>query len=1497
MYRKGLNKMTVMLIVVSIIASLFLTIGTPKSVYAEEDTIHFSGGEGTLENPYKIATVENLRNVTIPGPGVYFQQVANFSLTGDWTPIGSFGGIYDGGGFTIEDLRINSSDGYVGLFSSLLNGAVLENMRLENYSIIATGDNAFVGGLVGLINAGATVRNSSSNGFISFTDPNNVGGLAGYNAGSISNSKSNSTITSSSENFNAGNLVGTNATSGTIIGSSGSGSINSSNSQMAYLGGLVGMNAGTITTSNSSGMVTGGDASSVGGLVGNNYLSSGTINDSYSTGNASGKASAVVGGLAGRNTGNISRSYSTGNVDSGSEGMAGGLVGFKSNGIIDNSFSSGNVVGYGAVFVGGLVGMNGGGDVSYSYSTGSTSGGKDATGGLVGFKQGSGSVTNSYFNNAGAASSPGEVFKSVEKLKQQTTFTGWNFSTIWRIAEGYAYPSLVWQAYSANESIFFDHRDLTWDSIKGTNSIEDEVTGDLTLPTAGAAGSTITWSVSGGVGLIDTSTGKVTRATDDDHTVTLTAAFSRSGGQTLTKDFTLIILEAPNNKPTRISTVNGTANATVSVNTAYTLNLSEIFEDVDGDPLSYKVSVNGAPTIAAAMNYTYTPISAGLVTLVFLASDEESDSDDTYTVSLTVNTVPARKLNIAATTNETVTVNTPYTLNLATIFEDADSNALSYKVSVNGALTIAAAESYTFTANTAGLVTLVFTANDGLIDSTETYTVKLTVNTVPVRNPNVGATTNVTVTVDTPYTLDLATIFEDADSNTLTYKVSVNGAAEVTANADYSYTPTAAGLVTLVFTANDGNIDSVETYKVNLIANTVPVRKPNIGATTNARVTVNTPYTVDLSTIFEDADSNTLSYKVSIDGEAATTTAAAYTYTPTTIDPATLVFTANDGIIDSTDTYTVKLSVNSLPVRKSNVGATVNASVPVNTLYTIDLTTIFEDGDGDLLSYKVAVDGAPAIAANETYTYTPTTTNTVALVFTANDTMVDSTETYTVYLTGNRVPVRKSDVEATIRENVRVNANYVLDLSTIFEDADGDTLTYEVSVNDEAAVPASTAYTYKPTSAGTVTLVFTANDGKIVSTDTYTVTLVASISETSGAGGGGAPAVTPDYHVTISGTQSKLPVKIDAATGRASIAIGALAEKLFAIGESTEIIVPSIPNINSFTLEVPAETLSSSQGAGELIFTTPKGSIAIPANMLEGVVETKGKMARITIGVGDKTGLSVETKAAVGNRPLVEVTLALDGVQTPWNNPLAAVRITIPYVPTAEELENPEHIVILYIDGNGKVIAVPSGRYDAKSGTVTFATNHFSDYAVAYVNKTFSDLSSVEWARHSIEVMASKGIINGTAAGAYSPVARITRADYLVLLVKTLGLTAKFEGNFADVEPNAYYYEALGVAKQLGLATGTGKDEFHPSENISRQDMMVLTARALEKAKQLKASGDPAILASFSDKGDIAVYAKASLALLAKEGLISGSGNKLNPQAPTTRAEAAIFLYRIYNQY
>ena len=94
-------------------------------------------------------------------------------------------------------------------------------------------------------------------------------------------------------------------------------------------------------------------------------------------------------------------------------------------------------------------------------------------------------------------------------------------------------------------------------------------------------------------------------------------------------------VDAPQTPPARREGVPATAAENVSVNKPYTLDLSTIFADINGDPLTYLVSVNGGTYAKADANYTYTPTAAGATTLTFKANDGHADSTDTYTVTLT----------------------------------------------------------------------------------------------------------------------------------------------------------------------------------------------------------------------------------------------------------------------------------------------------------------------------------------------------------------------------------------------------------------------------------------------------------------------------------------------------------------------------------------------------------------------------------------------------------------------------------------------------------------------------------------------------------------------------------------------------------------------------------------------------------------------------------------------------------------------------------------------
>jgi len=342
--------------------------------------------------------------------------------------------------------------------------------------------------------------------------------------------------------------------------------------------------------------------------------------------------------------------------------------------------------------------------------------------------------------------------------------------------------------------------------------------------------------------------------------------------------------------------------------------------------------------------------------------------------------------------------------------------------------------------------------------------------------------------------------------------------------------------------------------------------------------------------------------------------------------------------------------------------------------------------------------------------------------------------------------------------------------------------------------------------------------------------------------------------------------------------------------------MPEIDGANAYESTLPAGFLTSGDATKTVEINTGIAAVTLSGSMLNMSDAAGGKKISLTIAAGDKSKLDTAVQAQIGDRPVIELSMKIDGKQTSWSNESAPVTITIPYTPTAEELKDPEHITVWYIDGSGKAVAVPNGRYDPATGKVTFTTTHFSQYAVTFAARSFNDLGSVAWAKKAIEVLTSKGILRGVSETEYAPQTNITRADFLYFLIRTLGVDAKIDGNFDDISSDAYYYKEIAIAKKLGITSGSGNNKFSPDASITRQDMMVLTERALRILKRIGAQGTASDLDKFADKSLVAAYAVNGVASVVKEGLIEGSDDRINPMGNAARGEVAVFLYRIYNK-
>ena len=381
----------------------------------------------------KIATITDLQKIGIdpayPSDGGYVLTAdIDASATTFWNggaglkPIGAdfdsmFTGVLDGKGHAIKGLKV----------------------------VRPTQNNV---GLFGLLDVTATIRDlSMTNCYVSGS--NCVGGLVGAQMGRVQRCRFSGTVVGIGS---VGGLAGT--SDGIIEGCSATGAVTGKE----YVGGLLGYNCcGLLAHSSAAVTVIGGD--DVGGLVGYSSETCVGVRACYATGSVSGTSTlgdAVFGynfgGLIGNNDSTVWACYATGDVLGGYCGVGvGGFVGANRHGLITDCFSTGRAEG--CSDVGRLAGINGVegegyGKIERCYAVGTFGGYCFAPGydpGLV--CSNFGAVDGSYLD-AVVGALQGESTSDVQacttaQMREQATFVGWDFVSVWGISQDADYPYLL----------------------------------------------------------------------------------------------------------------------------------------------------------------------------------------------------------------------------------------------------------------------------------------------------------------------------------------------------------------------------------------------------------------------------------------------------------------------------------------------------------------------------------------------------------------------------------------------------------------------------------------------------------------------------------------------------------------------------------------------------------------------------------------------------------------------------------------------------------------------------------------------------------------------------------------------------------------------------------------------------------------------------------------------------------------------------------------------
>ena len=463
----------------------------------------------------------------------------------DSSGVGLFGYV-SGSSSEIRDLKLIDPvvKGYqhVGAVVGFMEEGNLHHLTVENIAV--QGGGYYVGGIVGSLGGNATGLLASGGQVTGAAS--GMGGVIGYNEGSVTQSSADVNVTSQRDE--AGGLVGHN--NGTITASSASGAV----SGKGQVGGLVGYSDGSIASSHAVGDVTNtGTSDGAGGLVG---TSEGSITASYASGNVTSPDASYAGGLVGYSDGNISLSYASGEVrgeygvgglvgwanswsgalntieKSHASGLviatdenSGGLVGIAEGTKIENSYASGSVTG--TRTVGGLVGSFGGESrvggpqIVNSYAIGPVTGTSNV-GGLVGYDSSLrtnayNSVVSSFWDKqtTGQTTSAGGIGKTTAEMQDITLYSGWSIEDDTSLTSSYARLTMtatgtVWKIKSvANTSSSGGDTDSSGTNNSGSGS--GTGSGDQG---AGSSGTGSSGSGSSGSGSDSSASGGAGGATD-----------------------------------------------------------------------------------------------------------------------------------------------------------------------------------------------------------------------------------------------------------------------------------------------------------------------------------------------------------------------------------------------------------------------------------------------------------------------------------------------------------------------------------------------------------------------------------------------------------------------------------------------------------------------------------------------------------------------------------------------------------------------------------------------------------------------------------------------------------------------------------------------------------------------------------------------------------------------------------------------------------------------
>jgi len=199
-------------------------------------------------------------------------------------------------------------------------------------------------------------------------------------------------------------------------------------------------------------------------------------------------------------------------------------------------------------------------------------------------------------------------------------------------------------------------------------------------------------------------------------------------------------------------------------------------------------------------------------------------------------------------------------------------------------------------------------------------------------------------------------------------------------------------------------------------------------------------------------------------------------------------------------------------------------------------------------------------------------------------------------------------------------------------------------------------------------------------------------------------------------------------------------------------------------------------------------------------------------------------------------------------------------------------------------------------GSTVVASTLLSFGVSAASASDFSDMPD-DWSTAALTAAVDNGLLTGSD-GMILPKDNLTRAQMATIISRAFGAVSTVElSDFTDVPEDKWYYEYMQKAVAMGVFTGDGSGLLTPDNNITREQVFAVLARAFK----LEAA-EGATLENFADKDSVSSWALEYACALVSNGYVKGSDDGtgalfLNPKSNITRAEFAQIMHNMVKTY